>query len=201
MMHPIRAIFTVLGFAAVTATSGLALLTPHVTHADGEERKGVYNSGVVTAYASFEKDDTAKNGWKIVIAADNPGNADATDDFDLAISYAVSNPNSRVGSPGTAVWRHKEKLTVAAHESTTKTLECPASIAKQLTAIDKAQTKRDALLASFQDKDKEVPQWVWNSFNAPRASYWIEATATPQPQPKGPAPKVGQANAKAKGKA
>lgn len=201
MMHPIRAIFTVLGFAAVTATSGLALLTPHVTHADGEERKGIYNSGVVSASASFEKDDTAKNGWKIVIDAENPSATDATDDFDVSISFSVSNPNARVSSPTTAVWRHKEKLTVAAHGSTTKTLECPASIAKQLTAIERGQAKRDALLASYQDKDKEVPTWVWNSFNAPRAAYWVEAIAAPVPQPKVQEPKQGQAYAKAKGKA
>lgn len=196
MMNPLRATLTVLGFAAVTATSGLALLTPHVTHADGEDRKGAYTSVEIYPSASFEKDDTAKNGWKIVLTASNQSDREVTEDVDVSVLFAVSNPNSRVGTPGQAVWRHKEKMTLAAHGDITKTLECPASIAKQLNAIEKLQAKREALLQQWQDKGSEVPQWVYSTYNAPRANYWVEAVGKPEPEPK-PQGK-GLATAKAK---
>jgi hypothetical protein len=198
MMHPLRAITTVLGFTAVTATTGLALLTPHVTHADGEDRKGTFTAGTVTATAIFEKDEAAKGGWKILINALNPGDAPATESFDIAIEFAVSNPNSRVGSPGQAVWHHNEKITVAAHDETSIVIECPASVARQLTALEKAQAKREALLQTWNDKGVDVPPWVWTQYNAPRAGYWLEATAKPQPAPKTPEPRQAGAVAKAK---
>jgi hypothetical protein len=201
MMNPLRAIATVIGFAAVTATSGLALLTPHVTHADGEDRKGSFVSGSVYAYASFEKDDTAKGGWKIVIAAENPGDGPATKDFDIAIEYAVSNPNSRVGAPGQAVWHHNEKITVAAREKKSITVDCPANVSKQLSALALAQEKREALLQKWNDKGGDVPQWVWSQYNAARANYWVQATEKEEPAQKPVPTKAGQAYAKAKGKA
>lgn len=201
MKHPLRAILTVLGFAAVTATSGLALLTPHVTHADGEDRKGAFLPNVVTAFATFEKDEAAKNGWKIVIAAENPSDTNGSDEFDIAIEYSMSNPNSRTGGPQTAIWHHKQKLVVAAHEKTTVTIDCPAGVAKQLTIGERLQEKREALMQKWNDKGGDIPQWVYQTYNAPRANYWIEATQTPVLAPKEPSPKQGQALAKAKGKA
>jgi hypothetical protein len=196
MSNITRAISTVIGFAALTASTGLALLTPHVTHADGEDRKGNFVSGSVYAYAAFEKDDAAKGGWKIVISAENPGDAAATSTFDVAIDYSVSNPNARVGSPGQAVWHHNETINVAAHEKKVITVDCPASVARQLTALEKAQTKREALLQKWQDKGDDIPQWVWTTYNAPRANYWVEANA--KPEPKVPEPRRGSALAKAK---
>ncbi len=201
MLHPIRAIFTVIGFAAVTATSGLALLTPHVTHADGENRKGNYFPNVITASASFEKDDTAKGGWNIVLVAENPSDTNGTDDFDIAIEYSMSNPNSRTGGPTAAIWHHKEKLVVLARETTTIKIPCPAGVAKQLTIGERLQEKREALMQKWNEKGGDIPQWVYVTYNAPRANYWVEAVQKPQLEPKGPAPKQGQALAKAKGKA
>lgn len=201
MMHPIRAIVTVIGFAAVTATSGLALLAPHVTHADGEDRKGAFLPNLVTASASFEKDDTAKGGWKIVIAAENPTDTNGTDDFDIAIDFSMSNPNSRTGGPQTAVWRHKEKIVLAAHETKSITIDCPSGIAKQLAIGERLQEKREALMQKWNEKGGDIPQWVYATYNAPRANYWVEATQKPVLLPKEPAPKQGQALAKAKVKA
>ena len=63
------------------------------------------------------------------------------------------NPGSRASPPGVAVWHHKDKVTVAAHESVVKSYEVPAWMAVQLTSNEKAGELRQKMV----DRENEKP--------------------------------------------
>ena len=63
------------------------------------------------------------------------------------------NPGSRSGPAGVAVWHHKEKVTVVAHESVVKSYEVPAWMAVQLTANEKASELRQKTV----DRENQKP--------------------------------------------
>jgi hypothetical protein len=171
-----RAATTILGFAAVTVATTLALCAPRTTHADGDQAQvAVVTKGEIQTYGFIEARDTSKTGYVISVHLDNPGDAAVTGDVDVTIMMSESSPNARVAPAGTAVWRKREKVTLAAHESKVEEIECPASIAKQMKAVAKVMEKRQELVDKWQKKG-DVPTWVWSVYNSPVANYRAEAT-------------------------
>jgi hypothetical protein len=56
------------------------------------------------------------------------------------------------------VWHHKDKVTVAAHESVVKSYEVPQWMAVQLGAVEKADTLRQK--AIDRENDKPNPNYA-----------------------------------------
>jgi hypothetical protein len=149
-----RQLRTLLGFAIMSSGATLAIAWPGRTYADPPET--FYGAGVVDD-VSFEgeivRDASAKNGWAIMVTYSNGGEADETCTIQAQLTRQTVNPASRSGPAGVAVWRHKEKVTVAAHESVVRSYDVPAWVAVQLTANDKATDLRQKAI----DRDTEKP--------------------------------------------
>jgi hypothetical protein len=149
-----RQLFTILGFAAATATATLAVCWPCRTYADPPET--FFQSGDVddiTFSGEVARDTALKTGWALKITYENRGDEDETCQLDSELMRAQVNPGSRASPAGTAVWHHKDKVTVAAHESVVKSYEVPAWMAVQLGATEKA----DALRQKTIDRENEKP--------------------------------------------
>jgi hypothetical protein len=134
-----RQVVTILGFAAATAIATLAVCWPGRTYADPPET--FFQSGEVddvTFSGEVARDTTVKSGWSIKVTYENRGDEDETCPIDTELTRAEINPGSRSGPSGVAVWHHKDRVTVAAHESVVKTYEVPQWMAVQLTANEKA---------------------------------------------------------------
>lgn len=150
-----RPLVTVLGFAAVTAAATLALGWSSRTYADPPET--FFESGDVddvTFSGELAHDPTLKTGWAIKVTYENRGDEDQTAQLDTELEKTLINPGSRASPPGLAVWHHKDKITVPAHESVVKSYDVPAWMAAQLTANDKAAQIREKLI----EKENEKPQ-------------------------------------------
>ena len=134
---------TILGFAATTACATLAIGWPGRTFADPPET--FYESGVVDDIGfqgELVRDETKKNVWALKVTYDNRGDEDQTCTIDTELTRQLISPGSRSSPPGVAVWHHKDRVTVAAHESVVKSYEVPAWMAVQLGANEKAMAIR-----------------------------------------------------------
>ena len=119
-----RKLLTILGFAAATATATLAVCWPCRTYADPPET--FFQSGDVddiTFSGEVARDPALKSGWALKVTYENRGDEDETCQLDSELMRAQVNPGSRASPAGTAVWHHKDKVTVAAHESVVKSYE------------------------------------------------------------------------------
>ena len=150
-----RSFATVLGFAAVTAAATLAVCWPGRTYADPPET--FFESGTtddITFNGEVARDPSVKSGWAIKVTYENRGDEDETCTIDTELTRTQINPGSRASPPGVAVWHHKEKLSVPAHESVVKNYEIPQWMAAQLTSNDKAMAIREKLI----EKENQKPQ-------------------------------------------
>jgi hypothetical protein len=154
-----RQVATVLGFAAVTAVTTLAVCWPKHTFADPPET--FYGAGDVEDVSfngTVERDTSVKSGWAIKVTFQNSGDSDENCALDTELLKGMVNPNSRGQEPGTAVWHHVEKVNVPAHESAERTIEVPAYMAAQLTANEKAMQLREKL--SEKESQKSQPNFA-----------------------------------------
>jgi hypothetical protein len=165
-----RPLLTVLGFAGATALASLTAFWPGTTHADPPE---VYYGGGEISNVSFQgevvKDAKAKTGWAIQVTLENTGDQDETCPLETDLTRQVVNPASRAGEMGTAVWRHKDKVLVPAHEKIVKTYEVPAWTAAQLTANEKAQALRE----KQQEAESNKPQPNYAMMMRPYTMYGV----------------------------
>ena len=121
-----RQLITIAGFAATTAAATLAVCWPGRTYADPPET--FFEQGAVddiTFDGEVTSDRSFKNGWAIKVTYENRGDEDETCTIDTELTRAQINPGSRSSPPGIAVWHHKDKVTVVAHESVVKNYEVP----------------------------------------------------------------------------
>ncbi len=142
-----RHLVTILGFAAATAAATLSVCWPGRTWADPPET--FYENGTiddVTFQGEVVRDAKAKTGWVIQVTYENHGNEDETCTVDTELTRTQVNPASRASPPGLAVWHHKDRLTVPAHESVVRSYEVPQWMAAQLTSNDKAAEIRQKMI-------------------------------------------------------
>ena len=142
-----RPLVTILGFAAITAAATLSLCWPGRTYADPPQIFG--ESGEVddiTFQGEVARDPAIRNGWAIKVTYENRGNEDETCDIDATLNRNQVNPGSRSGPDGVAVWHHKEKISVPAHESVVRTYDVPGWMAAQLTGNEKAMQLREKMV-------------------------------------------------------
>jgi hypothetical protein len=142
-----RNLFTIVGFAVTTAAATLAVCWPGRTYADPPET--FYESGAVEEVAfngEVARDASVKSGWAIKVTYENRGDEDATCTIDAELTRQQVNPGSRASPAGVAVWHHKDKVTVPAHESVVKSYEVPQWMAVQLTSNEKAMTLREKVI-------------------------------------------------------
>jgi hypothetical protein len=142
-----RHVVTILGFAAATAAATLSVCWPGRTYADPPET--FYESGQVddvSFQGELAKDASFKTGWAIKVTYENRGDEDETCTIDTELTRTQVNPASRASPPGLAVWHHKDKLNVPAHESVVRNYEVPAWMAALLTSNDKAAQVREKLI-------------------------------------------------------
>lgn len=154
-----RQLITIAGFAATTAAATLAVCWPGRTYADPPET--FFEQGAVddiTFDGEVTRDGSFKNGWAIKVTYENRGDEDETCTIDTELTRAQINPGSRSSPPGIAVWHHKDKVTVVAHESVVKNYEVPAWMAVQLTANEKAAELRQK--AIDRENDKPNPNYA-----------------------------------------
>jgi len=142
-----RPLVTILGFAAVTATATLAVCWPGRTYADPPMMFGEAGEiDDVTFQGEVARDPALKNGWAIKVTYENRGDEDETCEIDAQLNRGEVNPGSRSSPAGVAVWHHKEKVNVPAHESVVKTFDVPQWAAAQLTANEKATQMREKMV-------------------------------------------------------
>lgn len=149
-----RRLATVLGFAAVTAAATLVIGWSGRTYAEPPET--FFENGDVEALSftgDLAHDASYKTGWAIKVTIENRGDEEASCALDTALSRETVSPGSRSQPPGLAVWHHKDKVTVTAHESVERTYEIPQWMAAQLTANDKSEQIR----AKMVEKENAKP--------------------------------------------
>jgi hypothetical protein len=154
MRAMMRKSVTVFGFAAATAAATLAVCWPCRTYADPPET--FFESGEVddiTFSGEIARDAAMKSGWAMKVTYENRGDEEGHCQIDSELMRAQVNPGSRASPPGVAVWHHKDKVTVAAHESVVKSYEVPAWMAVQLGANEKASEARQKMV----DRENEKP--------------------------------------------
>ncbi len=152
-MNPLRSLATVLGFAAITTAAAVTVFWPKATLADGDDGKGdLVLDGTkvnhVVVQGELVKDPKAKTGWVIEFKAQNNGTEEETADLESDLTRMVSNPMSRAAPMPTAVFKKKEKITVAAGQTVTKRYDVPAAIASQITAAKNAEAKLEKAQAA-----------------------------------------------------
>ncbi len=157
-MKSLRAIATVLGFAAVTTAAAVTVFWPKTTFADGDDATdGLTLDGTkvnhVVVEADLVKDPKAKTGWVIELKAENKGTADETAELEADLTRQVSNPMSRAAPMPTAVWKRKETITVAAGQTVTKRYDVPSGFAGQVQAAKNAE----AALQKAYEQGKNPP--------------------------------------------
>ena len=145
-MKPLRSIATVLGFAAITTAAAVTVFWPKATLADGDDDKaGMVLDGTKVNHVVVEgeaiKDAKSKTGWVIELKAVNNGAEEETADLETDLTRQLSNPMSRAQPMPTAVFKKKEKITVAAGQTVTRRYEVPAAIAVQMNAAAAAQAR------------------------------------------------------------
>jgi hypothetical protein len=148
-----RSLATILGFAAATAAATLAVCWPGRTYADPPET--FFEAGQVddvTFQGEVARDTTVKSGWAIKVTYDNKGDEDETATIETELTRAQVNPGSRSSPAGVAVWHHKDKVTVPAHESVVRSYEVPQWMAAQLTSNEKAAQIRDKMIEKENSK-------------------------------------------------
>jgi hypothetical protein len=149
-----RQLVTILGFAVTTTAATLAVGWPGRTFADPPET--FFESGDIddiTFSGEVARDGSMKSGWAIKVTYENHGDQDATCQLDTELTRAQINPGSRSSPAGVAVWHHKDKVTVTAHESVVRSYEVPAWMGVQLTANEKAADLRQKII----DRENEKP--------------------------------------------
>jgi hypothetical protein len=142
-----RHLVTILGFAAATAAATLSVCWPGRTWADPPET--FYENGAiddVTFQGEVVRDATTKTGWAIKVTYENGGNEDETCTVDTELTRTQVNPASRASPPGLAVWHHKDRVSVPAHESVVRNYEIPQWMAAQLTSNEKAMAIRQKMV-------------------------------------------------------
>ena len=149
-MNPLRSLATVLGFAAITTAATVTVFWPKATLADGDDSKadqvldGTKVNHVVVD-GDLVRDPKSKTGWVIEVKAENRGTEEETAELEADLTRQVSNPMSRAAPMPTAVFKKKEKLTVAAGQTVIKRFEVPAGIAAQISVAKNAEAKREKL--------------------------------------------------------
>lgn len=139
-----RPFVTIVGFAAATAAATLSLCWPGRTYADPPEMFGEAGEiDDVTFQGEVVRDPAVRNGWAIKVTYENRGDQDETCEIDAQLTRDQVHPGSRSGSAGVAVWHHKEKVSVPAHESVVRNLDVPQWMAAQLAANEKAMQLRE----------------------------------------------------------
>ena len=91
-----RQLFTILGFAAATATATLAVCWPCRTYADPPET--FFQSGDVddiTFSGEVARDPALKSGWAMKVTYENRGDEDETCQLDTELMRAQVSPGSR----------------------------------------------------------------------------------------------------------
>jgi hypothetical protein len=152
-MKPLRSIATVLGFAAITTAAVVTVFWPKATLADDDDGKaGLVLDGTKVDHVVVEgelvKDPKAKTGWVIEFKAQNKGNEEETAELEADLTRMVQNPMSRAAPMPTAVFKRKEKITVAAGQTVTKRYDVPAGIAVQITASKNAAARLEKAYAA-----------------------------------------------------
>jgi hypothetical protein len=142
-MTPPRALVTVFGAAAVTAVLATTALWPRATFADGDTAlAGVTVDGTkfddVVVTGELVVDPKSKTGWIVQIEAENHGTEESTADVETDITRQIMNVGARVGPMPTAVWKKKEKVTVAAGGKVMRRYDVPGPLAAKIAAATKA---------------------------------------------------------------
>jgi hypothetical protein len=148
-----RHLATIFGFTAAT----MSVFLPGPIYADDPPAETFYMDGTVddvSFHGEIAKDTTAKKGWTITVTYKNDSDKDETCPIDTELMRSVINPQERGGSPGLAVWHHKDKVSVPAHGTLVKTYELPSWIGEALTANARAE------LARQKESEKENPNYA-----------------------------------------
>ncbi len=148
-------LFTVLGFAAVTAAATRVVGWSGPTYADPPEtflQAGDVDD--VSFSGELQHDKAFKSGWAIKVTFQNTGDDDATATYDTSLTRAQVNPASRASPPGVAMWHHTDRVTVPAHETAERTYDVPAWVAAQLSANEKAMQVREARI----ERENQKPE-------------------------------------------
>ena len=154
-----RPLATVLGFAAVTAAATLVVGWSGQTYADPPETfLGAGDVDDVSFSGELARDASFKTGWAIKVTYENSGDVDETCTIDTELTRAQVSPGSRASPAGVAVWHHKDKVTVAAHESVVKSYEVPPWMAVQLGANEKASALRERMME--RENEKPSPNYA-----------------------------------------
>jgi hypothetical protein len=149
-----RPLVTVLGFAVVTAAATLVVGWSGETYADPPETfLGSGDVDDVSFNGELVRDATFKTGWAIKVTFQNRGDDDETCTLDTELTRSEVNPGSRASPPGVAVWHHKDRVTVAAHEEVARSYDVPQWMAAQLTSNDKAMSIREKVV----EKENQKP--------------------------------------------
>jgi len=150
---------TVLGFAAITASAALVVGWSGQTYADPPETfLGNGDVDDVSFAGELAHDASFKTGWAIKVTFENKGDEDETCTMDTELTRAQINPGSRASPPGVAVWHHKDRVAVPAHESVERTYDVPPWMAAQLTSNDKAMQLREKLVET--ESQKPAPNFA-----------------------------------------
>jgi len=154
---------TVLAFAAITATSTLAVVMPRTTHADDFDELGVFRMhgadiDGVRIEAGIARDPKSSTGWSLVVDATNDGDDPRTCQLQTALERSWITPMARVGSEVTTLLTRAEKIEVAAHGKAHLRREVPAWIVQQLVTAEKMAKARNAEM-----KRASTDPMAWNS--------------------------------------
>jgi hypothetical protein len=150
---------TFLGCAALGAAVTLTLLAPGDTYADGPTPAVQLTAegtriGNVVLEGKLVPDAKAKNGWGVLVRAENKGNEPTRVAIATEVTRTVSAPMARVMPMPQAVWSEKETLALAAHQKVERRYEVSEAAAAKLTADARAA---EALRkAAQQTADKHV---------------------------------------------
>jgi hypothetical protein len=150
-----RPFATVLGFATVTAVTTFIVGWSPQTFADPPETFfGAGTVDAVTFSGEIAHDASFKTGWAIKVTYENGGDDDETAVFDAELARSQVSPASRASAPGVAVWHHRDKVTVPAHETVERVYDVPQWVAAQLSSNDKAMQIRQKKI----ERESEKPE-------------------------------------------
>lgn len=149
MSPTVRAVVTVLAFAAGTASATLAVVSPRTTFADDEESLRFSNQtqvGEVRVDALLKRDATLKSGWALVVEAENPTGEAQTCELKTVLERSFITPMARTPSEVTALLQRVESMSVPPRGKARVVREVPAWIAQQLATCEKMAKARAAEL-------------------------------------------------------
>jgi hypothetical protein len=162
-----------LAFAAIAATTTLAVAWPRVTLADpDDDRMGEWTDdgtkfGDVLVKGELVHDTHARSGWRMVITAENKGDAPASAVLESDLTRQMVNPQARVSPEAAKLWKNSERITLAAHAKTTVTRDVPAWIAQQLDNTAKVDRAREKAQKEFDKAPEKAPPAVTATVLAP----------------------------------